>query len=167
MIAISYITNSLDELEKLYNEATSKKKAIYYSKLATLELCGWVEDTIDNIVIMHANRNLKNKDNKNYAKKQIVNRTYGFQYEKHIRPMLISILGLITLERVEDKFEKNGKITLLKNLLSNLKGSRDKAAHTHLKGSMNNYDAPSLIKGVYGQIKPILIELDAELRANS
>jgi hypothetical protein len=165
MIALSYITSSLNELDKLYNEATSKKKAIYYSKLATLELCGWVEDTLDDIVLMHANRKLKKKSNRKYIRKEIVKRTNGFQYEFHIRPMLISVIGLITLERIERKFEKTGKISTLKNSLSNLRESRNKAAHTHLKGAMSNYDAPSVIRGEFQKIKTVLLELDSELRA--
>ena len=165
MIAFSYITHSLNELDKLYNQATSKKKAIYYSKLATLELCGWVEDTIDDIVLMHANRNLKETSNKKYIKNNVVKRTSGFQYEFHIRPMLISVIGLITLEGIERKFEKSGKITTLKNALSNLRESRNKAAHTHLKGAMSNYDAPSVLRGEFHKIKIVLRELDSELRA--
>lgn len=165
MIALSYITNSLYELDKLYNEATSKKKAVYYSKLATLELCGWVEDTVDNIVLMHANRKLKEKSNTKYIRKEVVKRIYGFQYDIHIRDMLISVIGLISLEDIEGRFEKTGKITKLKSALSNLAESRNKAAHTHLKGSINNYDAPSVIRGEFQKIMPILLELDSELRA--
>ena len=165
MIALSYITNSLNELDKLYNEASSKKKAIYYSKLATLELCGWVEDTIDDIVLRHANRKVKETSNRKYIKKEIVKRTSGFQYEFHIRPMLISVIGLIALEGIERKFEKTAKITTLKNSLSNLRESRNKAAHTHLKGAMYSYDAPSVIRGEFQKIKTVLLELDTELRA--
>jgi hypothetical protein len=99
MIALSYITNSLDELDKLYNKATSKKQAIYYSKLATLELCGWVEDTVDDIILMHSNRKLKESPNRTYIKKDVIQRTFGFQYKQHIRPMLIAVLGIITIEK--------------------------------------------------------------------
>ena len=165
MIALSYITNSLNELDKLYTGATSKKKAIYYSKLATLELCGWVEDSIDEIVIMYANRRLKEKHNRKYIKKEIVKRTNGFQYKFHIRPMLISIIGLITLEGIEKEFEKTGKITMLQNSLSNLRESRNKAAHTHLKGAMSSYDTPSVLRGEFQKIKTVLLEFDTALRA--
>ena len=66
MIARSYIKSTLEELDKLYNQASSQKKAIYFSKLALMELCGWIEESLDNIVIMHANRNLKDPHNKSY-----------------------------------------------------------------------------------------------------
>lgn len=165
MIALSYITSSLKELEKLYNSAPSKKKAIYYSKLATLELCGWVEDTVDDIVIRHANRNLCEPSNKKYIKKDIVKRTNGFQYEYHIRPMLISVMGIIALEKLEKEFEKKSRITILKTSLQNLRDSRNKAAHTHLKGASNIYDAPSVMLNEFNKIKIVLLEIDNELRS--
>ncbi len=164
MIAFSYITNSLNELDKLYNEATSKKKAIYYSKLATLELCGWVEDTLDDIVLRHASRKLQVASNKRYIEKDVVRRNSGFQYNNNIRPMLMALLGIITIEKIEKKFEKAGKITILKTSLSNLRESRNKAAHTHLKGTAVNYDAPSVIIREFNKIKTILSDLDNELR---
>lgn len=165
MIALSYINSSLWELDKLYNDAPSKKKAIYYSKLATLELCGWVEDTVDDIILMHANRNLREAANKKYIKKSIVKRTNGFQYEYHIRPMLISLLGIVSLEKLENKFERSSKITILKTSLENLRESRNKAAHTHLKGASNIYDAPSIMISEFDKIKKILLDIDNELRA--
>ena len=67
MIAKSYITNSLNELDKLYNKAASQKKAIYFSKLALIELCGWIEETLDDIIQKHANRKLRNNCNKAYC----------------------------------------------------------------------------------------------------
>ena len=89
------------ELDKLYNNATSQKKAIYFSKLAVIELCGWIEETLDDIIIKHGNRNLKTVENKNYCLNKIVSSNYGFQYNNNIRPMLINLLGLIQLEKFE------------------------------------------------------------------
>ncbi len=165
MISFSYITNTLDELDRLYVSASSKKKAVYYSKLATLELCGWVEETVDNIIQMHANRKLKDRSNKRYIEEKIIKPTYGFQYNQHIRPMLISVLGIIALERIERKLERGGKITLLKQHLGNLKQSRNSAAHTHIAGTPSAYDSPSVIKGQFNIIKLVLKEIDNELRA--
>ncbi len=161
MIAFSYITDSLNELDKLYNEAKSKKKVIYHSKLATLELCGWVEDTFDDMVLRHANRKLKVASN---IKRDVVRRNNGFQYDYNIRPMLIALLGMITLEKIEKNFEKAGRITILKTSLSNLRESRNKAAHTHLKGATGTYDAPSVIIREFNTISAILYDLDKELR---
>jgi len=164
MIAKSYIKATLSELDKLYNNATSQKKAIYFSKLAVIELCGWIEETLDDIIIKHGNRNLKTVENKNYCLNKIVSSNYGFQYNNNIRPMLINLLGLIQLEKFETELEKNAKITLLKSNLGNLKRTRNEAAHTHLKGITRRYNAPSQTLGDFNRISALLEVMDNELR---
>ena len=164
MIAKSYIESTLKELDKLYNQASSQKKAIYFSKLAVIELCGWIEETVDEIVLRHANRKLKNNDNKTYCKEKIIKSNYGFQYLQNVRPMLISLVGLIGVEKIENELEKTAQITLLKSNLGNLKLSRNEAAHTHLKGITRTYNAPSRTIGDFNRICTVLEKLDCELR---
>jgi hypothetical protein len=164
MIAKSYIKSTLEELDKLYNQASSQKKAIYFSKLALMELCGWIEESLDDIVIRHANRNLKESNNKTYCKDSIVKPNYGFEYKKNIRPMLISLIGLIELEKLETELEKSAQLTLLKGYLGNIKDSRNSAAHTHLKGVTRRYNAPSRTIGDFNRISLIIDKIDSELR---
>lgn len=101
MIVKGYIENTIDELDKLYNASTSQKKTIYYSKLALLELCGWLEETMDNIVEAHCNRKLKLTANKTEFKKERIKPIYGFEYNRHFRPMLMAAIGIIELEKIE------------------------------------------------------------------
>ncbi len=164
MIVKSYIRDTLRELDNLYNNASSQKKLIYFSKLAILELCGWIEETLDDIIIKHSNRNLKLSENKIYCKDKIVNPNYGFQYNTNIRPMLIKLIGLIQVEKLEKELEKTAQITLLKVNLGNLKRSRNEAAHTHLKGVTRTYNAPSRTIADFNTICGILEIVDAELR---
>ncbi|WP_108423430.1 endoribonuclease [Flagellimonas amoyensis] len=164
MVAKSYIKSTLAELDKLYNSASSQKKAIYFSKLALIELCGWIEESLDDIIIRHANRKLQNPDNKKYCEESIVKPNYGFEYKKNIRPMLISLIGLIEAERIERELEKTGQITLLKSYLGNIKDSRNNAAHTHLKGVTRRYNAPSRTIGDFNRISLIIDKIDTELR---
>lgn len=164
MVAKSYIKSTLKELDKLYNSATSQKKAIYFSKLALIELCGWIEESLDDVVIRHANRNLQDSDNKTYCKNSIVQPNYGFEYKKNIRPMLISLIGLIEVEKLETELEKTAQITLLKGYLGNIKDSRNVAAHTHLKGVTRRFNAPSRTIGDFNRISLIVDKIDKELR---
>lgn len=164
MIAVSYIDSTLKELDRLFSDSTSQKKAIYYSKLALIELCGWIEESLDDIILRHANRHLKNSDNKDYCKKSIIKPNYGFQYKRNIRPMLISLIGLIELEKLEKELEKTSQITLLIGHLGNIRDSRNTAAHTHLKGVTRRFNAPSRTIGDFNRIKPILISIEEELR---
>jgi hypothetical protein len=164
MIAKSHITTTLNELDKLYNNASSQKKTIYFSKLAVIELCGWIEETLDMILIKHGNRNLKKNENKKYCKKQIVKRNYGFQYDENIRIMLIKLIGLIQVEKLEHELEKTAQITSLKSTLTGLKQERNEAAHTYLKGITRRFNAPSRTIGDFNNIKVILENIDNELR---
>lgn len=164
MIAKSYIKSSLEELDKLYINASSQKKAIYFSKIALIELCGWIEDTLDDITLKHASRKLINVANKKYYKKNVVGRNSGFEYDINVRPMFISLIGLIELEKLEIKLERTAKITLLKSYLGNLKPTRNDAAHTHLRGITKTYNAPSRTLGDFNNICAILEIIDKELR---
>lgn len=143
MVARSYIENNLRQLNQLYIMAANQKKELYYSKLAVLELCGWIEESMDNLVQKCANRVLKQQNNKDYIAKNIIKPTYGFEYEKHFKKMLISVVGLMTIEKVEAKVDPV-KYTRLKSALGNLKIARDKEAHTHLKGVTRTVDSPSV-----------------------
>jgi hypothetical protein len=55
MIAKTYILNNLSTIEKLYNDSSSIKNSLFYSKLAILELCGWTEESMDDIIKKCAN----------------------------------------------------------------------------------------------------------------
>jgi hypothetical protein len=78
--------------------------------------------------------------------------------------MLIMVIGLATLEKIEKKLEKTGKISALKGYLGNLKKSRDTAAHSHTTGTLRTYDAPSKTQHDFDRIYALLTELDAELQ---
>lgn len=163
MVARSYIESNLKQLNQLYNLASNQKKELYYSKLAMLELCGWIEESMDNLVQKCANRVLKEQSNKDYVAKSIIKPTYGFEYEKHFKKMLISVVGLMTIERVEAKVDPV-KYTLLKSALGNLKVARDKEAHTHLKGVTRTVDAPSVTLNYFIQVYEGLKDFEYNLK---
>lgn len=165
MITKSYIEKTINELDKLYNSSPSQKKAIYYSKLAVLELCGWLEETMDDIVEKHCNRKLKNSSTKKYFKKNHIKKVYGFHYEDNFRKMLISTIGIIEVEKIEIELEKFGKISTIKATTESLKTSRNIAAHTFSKGATRKFDAPSITKGQFHLLLNILTEIDNKLRS--
>ena len=162
MITKSYLFKTLNRLDKLYNDSTSDDQKIFYSKLALIELCGWIEETMDDIVLRCAKRCLKSEANQKFIDKTIGD-TYSFGYEA-FRKMLMMVIGLATLEKIEEKLENTGKISALKGDLGNLKKSRNRAAHTHTKGTLRTYDAPSKTKHDFDRIYALLTELDAELQ---
>lgn len=143
MIARSYITANLKIMESKYRGSKTQKESLFYSKLAILELCGWIEESMDDVVIRCARRHVKSKRNMDYVMNDIVRRTFGFEYDRHFRRMLIQLLGLINVEKLERRVDPV-KRDRLKATLATLKSARDSEAHTHIKGVTRRINAPSV-----------------------
>ena len=163
MIARSYILANLKALDRKFKRATSEKDTLFYSKLAILELCGWIEESMDDIVLGCARRHLTEQDNITFVEKQIVRRTHGFDYDMHFRQMLIQLLGVINVEKIE-KIVDQGKLMKLRAALDGLKKVRDPEAHKHIKGVTRHIDAPSLTRAQFPALYDGLREFHAALR---
>lgn len=161
MVAITNITTTIDELDALYD--ANPTQATYFSKLALIELCGWIEQTMDSVIKDHSTGKIIEADNINYLDKQIIKRTFGFHYEDNFRLMLMKLVGLITLEQIEIKLTVTGDLPVLSSQLEILKKKRNDAAHTAITGVTLNYDAPSIVKGYLNTIHPILSKIENEL----
>jgi len=165
MIVKGYIEKSINELDSLYNKASSQKKAIYYSKLALIEYCGWIENSMDNIISTYCNSKLKIQSNKKYIKDNVIDPNYGFHYKSNFKPMLQRAIGSVALEKLEKKLERDGgKITILSSSLGSLKLKRNDAAHTFIKGTTSSFDSPSVIRTDFQRLYPILKSIDEEIR---
>lgn len=141
MIAKTAILENLRNLDALYKKAPSQKYGLYYSKLAILELCGWIELSMDDIAHRCASRHLRKAQNLRYLENRI-GRIYGFEYDRHFREMLIQLFGMIHFERIETKLNVTVQARL-KSALNDLKAIRDAEAHTFVKGATRTIDAPS------------------------
>lgn len=163
MITKSYIFNNLKTIESLYISSPTTKKGLFYSKLAILELCGWIEETMDDIILRCAKRHIKDNDNLDFVESEVIKRTYGFEYKKHFRRMLIHTLGIINLEKLERKFNPIA-FQLLESSLETLKICRDKEAHTHLKGMTRRLDSPSVTINRFNYVYDGLKDIDIKIR---
>ena len=142
MVDKTAIVEILDELNDKYNETSNgSRDPLYYSKLALMELCGWIEVTMDEMMLDCARKCLGDSSNVSYMEKAI-KRNYGFTYQDHFRDMLLRIVGLVNVERVERKLDPL-KFELLKSSLGTLKTERDRAAHAHVEHVMTTLSAPS------------------------
>jgi hypothetical protein len=177
MITESHLLENLNELDRLYNGATNKandngatnkanaKQPIYYSKLALLELCGWIEESMDDIILQYSNSKLKEDKNKKYLEDRIIRPNYGFSYDKDFREMLVKTIGIIQLEKLETKLEKHGTVTKLRSALNSLKSNRNTAAHTFSKeGVTTTYDAPSKTRENFLAIYELLKIFEREIK---
>lgn len=166
MIAKTYILENLRQLESAYRKARTQKHGVFFAKLAILELCGWIEISMDAIIIEHCNRHVTSTANANFIERDIVKRTYGFDYNNHFRKMLISLVGIISCEKVEARIPQAVHVRLVAQLRS-LKAVRDSLAHTYLKGSVvtMNIDAPSVTMARFNEIYLGLQAFEQALRS--
>ena len=159
MIVKRQILVNLNALNRSYLKASSERESFFCSKLAILELCGWIEESMDDVVLRCAIRHLRKDANVNFVRKIIIKRTYGFDYELNFRRMLIQLLGLINVEKIEKSVDQNKHIQL-KATLKALKTVRDSEAHTHIKGVTRSINAPSATLNQFPALYDGLMEYD-------
>ncbi len=158
MIIKKNISNTLIRLDLLYYEALSSKNqndATYFSKLALLECCGWIEESMDIIVYRSVKGKLKNERFKEMVA-SCIQSTSGFQYKNHFRKMLIRTIGMVQVEKIEDYLDGTRQLDILKSELKTLKKYRDDAAHTWISGTTKSYPAPSWTKASFLKVYPVL-----------
>jgi hypothetical protein len=144
MVTKGYILSNLQQIERLYNNSsTSIQKSLFYSKLAIIELCGWIEMSMDDIVLRLAARRLKQHNHIKYIQKEVVKRTYGFDYERHFLPMIEAIIGRHGIEEMNSKVD-NALVSPFVAALAALKASRDQLAHQYIRGTTMIIDSPSV-----------------------
>lgn len=157
MINKTQIENNLTQINALYQKYMGYKEALYYSKLAILEVCGWIEESIDDVVLGCVNKQLTETKNLEFVE-EVINQTYSFEYERHFRHLLIQILGIINVEKLENNLEPI-KFELMKSSLGTLRKYRNIHAHTYTKGVTKTMYAPSStmnhFKYVYQGLKDV------------
>ena len=161
-LAKPYISANLRGIDTLYRAATSPRKSLFYSKLAILELCGWIEVSMDGLVGGCAARSLKHSSNIAIVADRI-RRTYGFDYDRHFRELIIRVVGLKAVEQIEGSVDVT-KFTKLTAALSALKTNRDSQAHTYIKGTTLVLDAPSVTRTRFEDVYDGLKDFEDTMR---
>lgn len=158
MVVKKHILLTLEELNRKYNTSSSGLEKVLYSKLAILELCGWVEQSMDDVIYYAANKNIKVSENIDYVEAKIVKPNWGFIYDSNFRRMLISLFGLIAIEKMERKLNSSIHANMVSSLNS-LNSIRRRLAHTHVKGMTATIHSPSItityLRPVYDGLKDI------------
>lgn len=142
MVSRYYITRNLKSLNQKYRRAKTQAEPLYYSKLAIIELCGWIETSIDEIFgtcspgLVNEPRYLKKVTEK-------LDKTYGFSEKKHLQPLIISLVGYNGLQKIEASCDAT-KFGNLNRNLNELTTMRNNLAHTYIKGFATTIDSPQL-----------------------
>lgn len=162
MINKLFIQQTLLILDKKFKGASSQQDYLFFSKLAILELCGWIEESIDIIVNDIASKKIKNKNNLDIINKAI-QRNYGFEYERHFKNLLIQLIGLINFEKLESQMDSS-KLQSLVSTLKTLTHIRNSLAHTHIKGAITQINSPSVTISQFSDVYNGLKEAEKTLR---
>jgi len=158
MIAKSYIQKNLKQLEARFSKAKTPKDNLYFSKLAVMELCGWVEVSLDDVVERIIQQKLKETKNKRDFSRDVIKRNWGFKYE-NFRRMLTQAVGIIVVERIEKKVDQNVSAQFQSGL-GNLTTARNSIAHTYIPGMQATIDAPSVTMARFNHLYDGLKEFE-------
>lgn len=159
MIIKKNIIKTLTDLNKLYNQSmtmANQNNAIFFSKLAILEYCGWIEHSFDVIVYRTALTKLKTQKYKDILTQRIVENNFGFEYKKNFRPMMIQAIGIVEMEKLETTLNVLGHLPVLISELESVKTERDSAAHTYLHNLLITYSSPSVTIERLNKVYPIM-----------
>jgi hypothetical protein len=159
------VAATLNELNAWFNEpGLSLDRTNLLSKLATIELCGWLEEEFDRLIRIVANGRISDA---NWVETDVIGNTYGFVYAKHWRAMLCKVVGEVFARRVEAAMDAAhpADIQQLKSLLGQLWKDRCSFAHADLNTNRANtqltFNAPSMAISHYNQLKLILGRYEA------
>jgi len=146
------VVDRLTGIENWFKEPTTdNERPKLLSKIALIELCGWLEEWMDDAVRQVNQSTLNDAD---WVEKNIIKQTHGFHYDKHFRPMLCSVLGEHTIRGIENGFEQRhgGDLELICSTLGILWKLRCDLAHADLAAHQRaqiNIHAPSWTKNQY------------------
>lgn len=136
----------LRQLDVWYGEPTQGgDRPKLLAKLALLELCGWIEGEMDRLVSV---AQLGRLDDPDWVKANVIDRTNGFTYGDHFRPMLAKIVGEIFTRRIEARMEDQlpGELDRLRSMLGVLWKQRCGFAHADVAANVaaqQTFSAPS------------------------
>lgn len=143
MISKTYIAQNLGQLDAQFRKAKTPKQNLYYSKIAIMELCGWIELSQDDLLRRIAKKKLSDKKNLDSFEEDVIRKNSGFGYPNHFRKMLIHAVGLINVEKIESIVDAQKK-AVFEAELNTLWKRRNSLAHTYIKGTASAIDAPSM-----------------------
>jgi hypothetical protein len=161
------VAATLNEIDTWFNQpGLNLDRTNLLSKLATIELCGWLEEEFDRLIRLVANGRISDVT---WVETEVIDNTYGFVYAKHWRAMLCKVVGEVFARRVEAAMDAAHPADLqqMKGLLGQLWKDRCSFAHADLNANRANaqltFNAPSVAISRHNQLKGILARYEAAM----
>lgn len=169
MLSDNEVNDNLAYYIAQYNiSSTNQRAMLLYSKSSILEVCGWVEEAMDKLVLDSAVRCRLSNARVKAIEEKYVNKTYGFSYKNHFEKMIVSVLGYQVLQVAEVKCVRY--LASMHGSLNELTPLRSYYAHTHFDlispypGTRTNIPTPSIMQNHLNNIQLGLTELESELK---
>ena len=161
------VAATLNEIDNWFDEpGLNLDRTNLLSKLATIELCGWLEEEFDRLIRLVAHGRISDAT---WVQTEVIENTFGFVYAKHWRAMLCKVVGEVFARRVEAALDAAHPSDLqqMKSLLGQLWKDRCSFAHADLNANRANtqltFNAPSVAISRYTQLKAILANYEAAM----
>lgn len=158
MVDSDRIRTNLNFLKDAYEASQSSDsidEPIMFSKLAVIELAGWLEMTFDTIARRCLGETSVSSGSYDYLEMKI-KKTHGFTYEEHFKPLLVVALGVCKTYQIESELEQDGSLNSFVSQLNTLNTMRKKAAHTFVDGTTATFDAPSTTLDTLSKVEPVI-----------
>lgn len=137
----------------------SQERPKILSKIALLELCGWLENWMDDFVKELSHEKHCKED---FILLNVIRNNHGFSYSNNLRAMIVKVIGEYCASVIESWFESQhpGDLERLRNYLGKLKPLRNDFAHNQYNSqiiSQAHFHAPSaLVANFYNPLAYIL-----------
>ena len=170
MLSDGELKFNLQYFENIYNSSPRDLRIMLLaSKASILEVCGWVEQAMDCLVMDTARRCALSQNRLDWITTSYINNTYGFGYKKHFEKMSTAVVGYRILEQAEAN--AGGVISMMNGTLTTLSPLRNHYAHTHFEvtnpfpKNMVAIPAPTLMRDHAQKAFDGLVSLETELIA--
>ena len=165
MIDYAKILSILQALDTDYQTsmaAPDPEKPIIISKMALLEFCGWIEESVDLVLKDYIARKISDPEISTGVTK-LIDQNYGFRYKENLFRLFLITLGASNWERIVGSLT-DSDVSTLKGICTTYSRKRNDAAHTYvLTGVTATYNAPSLIIADYNKMKPIFQTIESKI----
>ncbi|MDO9052921.1 MAG: hypothetical protein Q7U37_03180 [Gallionella sp.] len=158
--------DTLRLLDTWYNEPSiGNDRPKLISKLALLELCGWIEVTFDELIYKVDKLTINDTD---WVSENLIKKTNGFTYNLHLRPMIVKLIGEVLARRVEQLMEEKyaGELDRMKSILGSLWDKRCSFAHANMAVNIiaqTKFDAPSWSSNQHRVLKKLFEKYELSL----
>ena len=160
MYECTTIETRLETLETLYNQSmiqVDDELPILYSKIAIIELGGWIEETRDYFANKLFSKLFYSSDNTDL--KKVIGTVSGFDYVYFRNNVFRKLIGEHGTSEIEHMLDTSTH-DIFKANLGTLWKQRNACAHRSVEGTTLKIQAPSSTIAQFKHIKDGLIQID-------